>query len=65
MDRKKLTPLHLAAQAGHTKMATLLLERGASVTITNNQGHNALTTAIKNGSRFETYIVTFLKVVPE
>jgi receptor-interacting serine/threonine-protein kinase 4 len=53
MDKKKLTPLHLAAQAGHTKTATLLLERGASVTITNNKGYNALTLAIKKGNRFE------------
>ena len=52
LDKMKKTPLHLAAEGGHTKTASLLIERGASVTLTNNVGHNALTIALKHGNRF-------------
>jgi len=51
MDKKKTTPLHLAAEYGHPKMASLLINRKASLTLTNNEGHNALTIAIRNGNR--------------
>ena len=52
MDKNKTTPLHLAARYGHEKVAKLLIERGASVTQINSNGHNPLITAILHGKRF-------------
>ena len=60
MDKKKTTPLHLAAQFGHSKTASLLIERSASVTLTNSQGHNVLTIAIKHGNRYIGDPITWL-----
>ena len=33
MDRRRATPLHLAAEAGHTPLARLLLSRGADANV--------------------------------
>src|SRR5690349_4766302 len=38
-DADGSTPLHYAAWKGHTEVARLLLERGADVSLQNNNGH--------------------------
>ena len=45
------TPLHLAAINGHENLALLLIRSGASLTLKNSAGHNALVIAIMNGKR--------------
>ncbi len=52
MDKNKTTPLHLAAKYGNQATAALLIERGASLTHVNSDGHNALTVAILHGKRW-------------
>ncbi len=51
VDKSKNTPLMLAAKYGNEKSASLLVERGASLTQVNSDGHNALTVAILHGKR--------------
>ena len=45
------TPLHLAAINGHENLALLLIRSGASLTLKNSAGHNALVIAIMNGKK--------------
>ena len=51
MDKNKTTPLHLSARYGHEKSAKILIAQGASLTHSNNMGHNALTLAILHGKK--------------
>ena len=48
-DKKRSTPLHLAAERGHNDVARLLVERGASLSCTDSNGLNPLSLAIASG----------------
>ncbi len=50
-DRNKSTPLHLAAENGHSQMLELLLAYGADVTIEDSLSRNALERAIVSGQK--------------
>ena len=50
-DRNKSTPLHLAAENGHSQMLELLLAYGADVTIQDSLSRNALERAIVSGQK--------------
>ncbi len=45
-----ISPLHIAALAGHTNMVELLLEYGADANIQNNWGRSALHYVSRNGT---------------
>ena len=58
-DHGNNTPLHKACERNSTlTVVTLLLERGANLTATNNNGETPLDLAIKNDKKS---IVTYLK----
>ena len=46
-DSDGMTPLHIACQSGHTKIAGLLLDRGADVDLKNAEGNTPLNLAVK------------------
>ena len=46
-DNDGMTPLHIACQSGHTKIADLLLDRGADIDHKNAQGSTPLNLAIQ------------------
>ena len=46
-DKDRLTPLHIACQSGHTKIAGLLLDRRADIDHKNAQGSTPLNLAVK------------------
>ena len=46
-DNGGMTPLHIACQNGHTKIAELLLGKGAEVDHKNAQGSTPLNLAVK------------------
>ena len=46
-DKGGMTPLHIACQSGHTKIAGLLLDRGADIDHKNAQGSTPLNLAIQ------------------
>ena len=46
-DKDRMTPLHIACQSGHTKIAELLLDRGAEVDHKNAEGSTPLNLAVK------------------
>ena len=46
-DKDGMTPLHIACQNGHTKIAGLLLARGAEVDHKNAEGSTPLNVAVK------------------
>ena len=46
-DKDGMTPLHIACQSGHTKIAGLLLDRGAEVDHRNAQECTPLNLAVK------------------
>ena len=52
-DNDGMTPLHIACQNGHTKIAELLLDRGAEVDHKNAEGSTPLNLAV-NARRKET-----------
>lgn len=45
---RRITPLHVACENGHTKIVECLLEREASTTLRNAQAYNCLEVAIIN-----------------
>lgn len=47
IDVEGNTPLHLATKLGHTAQVCLLLKHRADQKIVNNEGLDALTTAVK------------------
>nr|CAB3267277.1 transient receptor potential cation channel subfamily A member 1 homolog [Phallusia mammillata] len=49
-DKRKITPLHLACQEGHTEMVQVLLQWKADVTHRSVDGRNALDFAIDSGN---------------
>ena len=51
LDRTKTTPLHLAAQNGHSNMIELLLSKGADISIEDKDSRNALELAILSGQK--------------
>lgn len=46
-DNDGMTPLHIACQSGHTKIAGLLLDRGADIDHMNTEGSTPLNIAIR------------------
>ena len=46
-DNDGMTPLHIACQNGHKKVAGLLLDRGAEVDHKNAEGNTPLNIAVK------------------
>ena len=46
-DSDGMTPLHNACQSGHTKIAGLLLDRGADIDHKNDEGSTPLNIAIR------------------
>ena len=48
-DEDGISPLHLAAQNGHTQVVELLLEHEAEKDIKNNQGFTPLSLAAQKG----------------
>ena len=48
-EDKCVTLLMRACANGHTETATLLLNSGANVNLTNNEGNTAMDLAIQNG----------------
>ena len=47
------TPLHLAAKEGHAEMVTLLLSKGADITLTDLSGRNCLDLAADHSRKWE------------
>lgn len=63
IDYLQESPLLVAAQNGHTKCVTLLLEKGSDMLQTNKDGRNCLMIAIQNHHKYgncECYAVTFV-----
>ena len=50
-DNDGMTPLHIACQNGHTRIAELLLDRGADINHKNTEGSTPLNLAIKAGCK--------------
>ena len=46
-DKDGMTPLHIACQNGHTKIAGLLLDRGTDIYHKNAEGSTPLDLAVK------------------
>ena len=46
-DNDGMTPLHIACQSGHTKIAGLLLDRGADIDHKNAEGSTPLNLAVR------------------
>ena len=46
-DKGGMTPLHVACQNGHTKIAKLLLDRGADIDHKNAEGSTPLNLSIR------------------
>ena len=46
-DKDRMTPLHIACKSGHTKIAGLLLDRGADIDHKTAEGSTALNIAIR------------------
>uniref|UniRef100_A0ABD2XUI9 Uncharacterized protein n=1 Tax=Trichogramma kaykai TaxID=54128 RepID=A0ABD2XUI9_9HYME len=61
-DKKGNTPLHLALQAGHQKMAEYLLERGADPYLVNARGFTALHTICNDRRDRHALAKTFFKI---
>jgi ankyrin repeat protein len=48
-EQKKNTALHIAAEVGHTRIVSMLIEKGASITTRDKEGANALHRAARVG----------------
>lgn len=59
---RKQTPLHLAAAAGQLEVCTLLLELGASIDATDDQGQKPIHVAAQNN--FPEVVKLFLQHHP-
>ena len=63
IDYLQESPLLVAAQNGHTKCVTLLLEKGSNMLQTDKDGRNCLMIAIQNQHKYGScacYAVTFV-----
>jgi len=60
IDYLQESPLLVAAQNGHTKCVTLLLEKGSNMLQTDKDGRNCLMIAIQNQHKYENCEYVFI-----
>lgn len=51
------TPLHLAAERGHPEVISLLLSKGADITLTDHKGKNCLDLAVDYGHKYVSSLI--------